>query len=182
MPDHSHALFSGDSHASLTLVRPAMRYQTSYMQSVPEFLGEGRPPEWNPSIMEDHFDEFVQMLHDKETEPFSGLARETVFWSVLDDTFIGRLNLRHSLVGSLMWYGGHIGYDIRPSQRRHGYGTQQLRLALPHAWALGLERVLITCDDDNQGSIAIIEANGGVLENKVDNGRATLTRRYWISR
>jgi predicted acetyltransferase len=150
------------------------------MTAVSEFLAEGRPPSWNPDMMEAHFDEYVQMLLDKEHDPIAGLARETRLWSVLGEEFIGRVDIRHSLVGNLMWYGGHIGYDIRPSVRRKGYGTQQLALALPYARALGIERALITCDDDNLGSIRIIEANGGILDNKVDNGRNVLTRRYWV--
>ena len=164
----------------LRLVCPSTAYQVSYMAAVDEFLAEGRPPEWNLDMMEAHFDEYVQMLLDKETDPAPSLARETRYWSVMGNEFVGRVDIRHTLVGHLMWYGGHIGYDIRPLARRKGYGKQQLALALPKARDLGIERALITCDDDNFGSIRIIEANGGVLENKVDNGRGVLSRRYWI--
>lgn len=165
----------------LRVVQPDIQYQNSYLEAVEEFMAEGVRPEWKLEIMREHFAEFVQTLRDKATRPLAGLVPETVLWSVLNDTFIGRVSIRHWLQGNLINFGGHIGYEIRPSARRKGYGTQQLALALPVVAALGISRVLITCDDDNIGSIRIIEANGGVLDNKVDNGRHALTRRYWIS-
>jgi predicted acetyltransferase len=56
-----------------------------------------------------------------------------------------------------------------------------LAMALPMAKELGILRVLVTCDDNNLGSIKTIEANGGRLENKVEVGEGKpLKRRYWI--
>ncbi|MBR5982007.1 MAG: GNAT family N-acetyltransferase, partial [Firmicutes bacterium] len=98
--------------------------------------------------------------------------------------FIGRVNIRHRLVPHLEQFGGHIGYMIRPTEQGKGYGRMQLAMALD--WVrenLDLDRVLVTCDDDNIRSARVIEANGGVLENKVENfefGKTVLTRRYWI--
>ena len=77
---------------------------------------------------------------------------------------------------------GHIGYKIRPSERRKGYGKLICRLAIGEARKLGIGDILITCDDDNIGSRKIIEANGGQLQDIIDNNRAALTRRYWIKR
>ena len=73
-----------------------------------------------------------------------------------------------------------MGYGIRPSARRRGLATWALGQVLPEARALGMDRLLVTCHDDNAGSARTIEKNGGVLEDV----RATelgLTRRYWIS-
>jgi predicted acetyltransferase len=57
-----------------------------------------------------------------------------------------------------------------------------LRLALGIARdSLQLARVLVTCDDDNLGSIRAIERNGGILQDVVagaDTGPPK--RRYWI--
>ena len=57
-----------------------------------------------------------------------------------------------------------------------------LRLSLQIAHeTLGIDRVLVTCDDDNVGSIRTIEKNGGVLENVISGPEiAKATRRYWI--
>ncbi len=97
-----------------------------------------------------------------------------------DGRYIGRGSVRHALTAELSQYGGHISYEIRPSARGQGYGHQICRLLLDEARALGLVRALITCDDDNQASIRVIEGCGGVLENRIDTGRAAITRRYWI--
>jgi len=76
---------------------------------------------------------------------------------------------------------GHIGYMIHPSERRKGYGTRILALALDEARRLGLERVLITCSPDNIGSARIIEKNGGIKDTDgVDPETGHATSRYWI--
>ena len=165
---------------TLRLVRPDVRYKDSYIAAAYEYEAEGHWPLWNIAKMIRHFDEYVEMLLLKETDPMPGWSAETVFWSVIGSEYVGRISLRHELIGNLLNYGGHIGYDVRPSMRRRGFGTQQLALCLQEARERGFTRVLITCDDD-LGSIRIIEANGGVLEDKRDNGRPTLTRRYWIT-
>ena len=97
------------------------------------------------------------------------------------NAFIGRLSLRHELNEFLLKIGGHIGYEIRPSRRKQGYGTEILRLGLEKAKELGLHRVLVTCDEDNIGSKKIIEHNGGKFENSIEiDGDKVKKLRYWI--
>ena len=88
---------------------------------------------------------------------------------------VGFLAFRHELNAFLLEEGGHIGYAVRPANRRQGHATRALGLAVRRAAELGLERVLVTCDDDNRPSAATIVANGGVLED-VRKGK----ERYWI--
>jgi predicted acetyltransferase len=88
---------------------------------------------------------------------------------------VGFLAFRHELNAFLLEEGGHIGYSIRPASRRQGHATRALGLAVRRAAELGLERVLVTCDDDNLASAATILTNGGVLED-VRKGK----QRYWI--
>ena len=105
----------------------------------------------------------------------------TFLVGVVDGEIIGRVSLRHELSDWLHRIGGHIGYGVVPVHRRRGYATDMLRLTLPLARKLDLLRVLVTCDDDNVGSIRTIEKNGGVLENKVhEDGMTCAKRRYWI--
>jgi predicted acetyltransferase len=79
-------------------------------------------------------------------------------------------------------HGGHIGYEIRPSQRRRGYGTEILRLTLEKAREWGLRKVLVTSDATNRASRRIIEANGGVFESEVEvESGAKKERRYWVA-
>lgn len=75
--------------------------------------------------------------------------------------------------------GGHIGDGVRPSERRKGYATEIIRLALQECKKLGLDRVLITCHKDNIGSVKSIVKNGGILENEVLEGGKPL-QRYWV--
>jgi predicted acetyltransferase len=95
---------------------------------------------------------------------------------------VGRVSIRHELNDLLLQIGGHIGYAVVPEFRRRGYATEMLRQSLELASrGLGLTRVLLTCDDDNVGSIRVIEKNGGVFENVVTGpALATPRRRYWI--
>ncbi|MGJ3237345.1 MAG: GNAT family N-acetyltransferase [Anaerolineae bacterium] len=163
------------------LDRPHLRYQESFIVASREFEREGQPPRWSFSALRAHFDEYVETLLKNETEPMAGYVPQTTYWLIVDEQYAGTIDIRHKLTPALERFGGHIGYRIRPSMRQKGYGTLQLRLCLPKVWALGIDRALITCDDDNIGSRRIIEANGGVLQDKIDNGRGSLTRRYWIT-
>lgn len=106
----------------------------------------------------------------------------TFLFAFAGTSIIGRVAIRHSLNPSLERVGGHIGFVVVPEYRRQGYATAILRQALQIArHKLGLQRVLVTSDDDNVGSIKTIEKNGGVLESVVagrDGDRPK--RRYWI--
>lgn len=94
---------------------------------------------------------------------------------------VGRVAIRHALTPYLEQFGGHIGYVVVPAYRRQGYATEILRQALRIARErLGLSRVLLTCDDDNIGSIKTIEKNGGVFDSVVTGSGEKLKRRYWI--
>jgi len=105
------------------------------------------------------------------------------FWLLdANKTILGAIRIRHHINNEfLSLEAGHIGYDIAPSQRGKGNGKLMLRLALPHAKALGIEKALLTADEDNLASRKVIEANGGELENivmgKVFNN---LIARYWV--
>jgi predicted acetyltransferase len=163
------------------LTRPSILYKASYLAALKEFHAEGRNLQWDYRQVADNFDLFVQGLLKRRDYPAPRKVRETVFWLMDEVEFVGRLSLRHSLTDALRQYGGHIGYEIRPSRRRQGCGKAILRLGLSEAKAVGLRRVLITCDDTNIASAKIIEANGGKLENIVLlAGHNVPTRRYWI--
>jgi predicted acetyltransferase len=107
----------------------------------------------------------------------------TFLFAFAGPTIVGRVAIRHFLNPSLEHVGGHIGYVVVPEYRRQGYATAILRQSLQIArQKLGLERVLVTCDDDNVGSIKTIEKNGGVLESIVTGPDGDKRkRRYWIA-
>lgn len=99
-----------------------------------------------------------------------------------EETMVGIVNIRHELNETLAQAWGHIGYSVHPDFRRRGYATEILALALAYCREeLGLERVLLTCYDDNAASARVILHFDPVLENKVADGETgRLIRRYWI--
>lgn len=88
---------------------------------------------------------------------------------------VGYGKVRHCLNENLKKHGGHIGYVIRPSCRGKGFGKLMLKKLLSEAAALGIQDVLLTCDEDNLASKRIIESNRGILSS-IDEGNC----KYWI--
>jgi len=109
-----------------------------------------------------------------------GFVPASTFWLVDNNKFIGHVNIRHKLNEKLSKVGGHIGYAIRPSERRKGYGSQILALVLSKVSELGIKHALVTCDNDNLASAKIIEKNGGVFQDKELVDKVTI-KRYWIN-
>lgn len=94
---------------------------------------------------------------------------------------IGRVSVRHRLNSRLSQVGGHLGYAVRPAFRGNGHATEMLRQALRVAAGLGVDKALVTCDDTNLASIAVIERCGGELQDVfVDQSHPVAKRRYWV--
>jgi predicted acetyltransferase len=175
----------------LELISPTMRWEAAYRAFIADFeaAGEQRIP--GASSLERaraDFAAFVQRLqNDERGVAFKpGIVPSSAYWMLRHNadgvSVLGVSSLRHALTPALEDVGGHIGYSIRPSERRRGYGTRILALTLPQARALGLERVLITCDTDNIGSARVIEKNGGVLASEGYSSRVEArVSRYWIT-
>ena len=127
------------------------------------------------------FDYYLEHLEIKEPTP--GRVPGSVFFLYDEerDRFLGAVNIRHYLNEELLKSGGHIGDGIRPSERRKGYGTKMIALALEECKKLGIKKVLMTCDKDNIASAKTIIKNGGVLENEFINEDGELEQRYWIT-
>lgn len=124
----------------------------------------------------------VARYEDPSTVPEGKVcATQYILVRERDGKLLGMLQLRHELNDYLRLYAGHIGYSVRPSERRRGYAAAMLALGLREARARGLRRVLITCHVSNEASRRTILANGGVYECAVpdpDGGEAL--ERYWI--
>jgi len=167
---------------------PGVEMRVSFTEAMREFQAEGRGREHDQSMVGDEirdarwetaegFAEFAADLMAKAVRtPPPGKVRGTTWWWCEGTTYLGRIALRHELTESLRKKGGHIGYDVRPTARRQGHATAMVAAVLPKARELGLDQVLITCDEDNVASRRVIEANGGVLEFRGDG-----IRRYWVA-
>ena len=135
------------------------------------------------AIFKNDYHDFDYYLDNLECQnPQKGWVRDSVFF-LLDvdrDRLLGAVNIRHELNEHLLKCGGHIGDGIRPSERRKGYATEMIRLALLECKKLGIKRVLICCNKDNIGSKKSIINNGGVLENEVLDDNGVIMQRYWI--
>ena len=120
---------------------------------------------------------------DPATVP-EGKVQATQFLAVRasDGRLVGMIQIRHYFNEYLEKYAGHIGYSVRPSERRKGYAKEMLRLALPFCKSIGLDRVLIACEPGNPASRRTILANGGVYECTVhEPGEDIDLERYWIT-
>lgn len=161
-------------------------YKEAYIQSLQK-INEGLIKKHDLMFMNPDEVDVIQKMKDKrdKTKLKAGYVPSYDYFIVDDGKFIGVIHIRIELTPALLQYGGNIGYGVHPKYWKQGYGTTALKLGLQKAKEIGLKgKLLITCDDDNIGSSKIIEKNGGILENKVENkdGEETfLTRRYWIN-
>lgn len=130
------------------------------------------------------FEVWLEELEKKKSEKNlpKTYSPQTLYLAINDnDEIVGAIGIRWKQVPALMTFGGLIGYSIRPKQRRKGYASEMLKLALDKLKNTNLENVLITCKDFNIASKKVIEKNGGIFENTYDNIDDGYTYlRYWI--
>lgn len=135
-----------------------------------------------------HIKNFDQWIEVMENNPYyDGDEKEGIFSTVYlgvrksDNKIIGMVQIRHSLNERLLKNIGNIGDGVRPSERKKGYASELIRLALIECQKIGLKRVLMCCYDDNIGSKKSIIKNGGILENEIISTDGKIEQRYWIS-
>ena len=109
-------------------------------------------------------------------------ATQFLFVRRRDSRLVGMIQVRHRLNDFLEKYAGHIGYSVRPSERRRVYAKEMLKMALPFCREIGLDKVMITCNDGNTGSEKTILANGGVYEYTIHEPSENVDlKRFWIT-
>lgn len=168
----------------LKLVFPTEEYEQEWKEIVEEI--EEAEETMVPHALKKDTDDYAEYLeivrrYSKGVDIPSDRVPSEVFFLVKEGEkrILGAIDIRYELTDYLLKYGGHIGYGIRPTERKKGYASEMLRLALDICREKGLKRVLITCDKNNVGSARTMLNNGAVLENEVENGEE-ITQRYWI--
>ena len=171
----------------LILVRPTGEYASQIVEYRQEFLDAGDSMDGcGPLRRIEDPEEYIKTCaeyENKQTVP-SHLVPATQLFLIRksDNRLVGMLQVRHCFNDYLEKYAGHIGYSVRPSERRKGYAKEMLKMALPFCRELGLDKVLITCIDGNVGSEKTILANGGVYESTVyEPNEKEYLKRFWIT-
>jgi len=170
---------------NIKLVKASIEYKEKLTEMLDEWKTDIEVNHTNhsPSVIfrNDHhdFENYIEKLDRKEE--IDGMATNSVFFCYDEDReiFVGAVDIRHYLNENFILTGGHIGDGIRPSERRKGYATAMIGLALEECKKLGINQVLITCAKDNIGSAKAIMNNGGVFESEIEED-GEIEQRYWI--
>lgn len=157
----------------MKLIVPTMEYDRQIQDFRKEYLASGESMDGGASLRK----------YEKTQDWLDQLEPDTSQYIYMDDEgkVVGILQLRHKFNDFLRKYAGHIGYAVRPSERRKGYASQMLAGVLPECRELGIMDVLVTCLESNEGSRKTILKNGGVYESTVFEPESQSTiERYWI--
>ncbi len=169
------------------LIKPSIHLESAYKNMIQDWEESGE--KLVPFVLEYDATDFKALVERCENEenginmPLAGrrvMVPHTTFWFINEENkILGTVNIRHKLNKDLRNIGGHIGYGIRPSERRKGYATKILELALLEIRKMGVQDVMLSCFKDNIGSVKSITNNGGQLFEEKEFGGEIL-QNYWI--
>ncbi|RAS96611.1 GCN5 family acetyltransferase [Bacillus cereus] len=169
---------------NVSLLTPTTDLQDEYLDFYNEWKDSGETMiPWVITKDPSNFPAMVQELldaHNGINLPESWVPDST-YWLVTDhNRIVGAVNIRHSLTEHLFNAGGHIGYGIRPSERRKGYATKLLALSLEKAKQLNITKALVVCDEVNTASEKTILHHGGLRDDDFTEEDGNVVRRFWI--
>lgn len=171
----------------ISLVSPSEVHEQAAREYLQEHIDNGEPHLHGASLFENYntYSDWLAHLkansNPKTLEP--GWVVSSTFFGIRenDGRIIGMIDIRHELNDFLRNYGGNIGYGVRPSERRKGYATQMLSLALEYCRKLGLPEVMVSCDKNNPASRNTILHAGGILEKEVVQEDGSTVQIFWIT-
>ena len=158
----------------MILTEPTMEYDEQIQGFRQEYLRSGESMDGSSSLRKyDHTQDWINQIES--------LTTQYMFIREEDNRVVGLIQIRHQFNDFLAKYAGHIGYCVRPSERKKGYASQMLSQVLPECRQLGIFDVLVCCLADNEGSRRTILKNGGIFESTVFEPQSQcLIERYWI--
>ena len=169
------------------LLRPTSEYASQIIEYRHEFLDAGDSMDGSGPLRRfENPEEYIKICaeyEDPEKVP-SHLAPATQFFFIRksDNKLVGMIQVRHRFNDYHEKYAGHIGYSVRPSERRKGYAKEMLEMVLPFCCKIGIDTVMITCIDGNIGSEKTILANGGIYESTIHEPNSDRNlKRFWIT-
>lgn len=170
----------------LVLHSPAVEWERTFLAGLDELDDAGERGAWiyareAGDLPRRDFAAYVQLLAARALAPPPNIVPDSLYWAIRGNEMVGRISFRHALNESLLREGGHIGFIVRPSARRQGVAREMLRQLVASERARSIGRLLVTCDEGNIASERTIRANGGILEDIIDNGKGPRTMRFWIT-
>ena len=182
--------------SEIELQLPTLQHKIAAENFKREFL-EMQEPVINGSALFDQMDYeqwLTQNTNNRQESTVSiGWVTATTLFAVRkrDLKIVGMIDIRHNLGNEfLAQYGGHVGYSVRPSERKKGYATEILKMGIEYAKSLNIEKIMIACFSDNIPSIKTIEKCGGVLSEtkrytdgqfiNIPNSEEKHVNVYWI--
>ena len=169
------------------MLRPTSEYASQIIEYRQEFLDAGDSMDGTGPLRRfENPEEYIKICaeyEDPEKVP-SHLVPATQFFFIRksDNKLVGMIQVRHRFNDYLEKYAGHIGYSVRPSERRKGYAKEMLEMVLPFCCKIGIDKVMITCIDGNIGSEKTILANGGIYESTIHEPNSDRNlKRFWIT-
>ena len=176
---------------SLKLVKPNKKYLPSVYEAIEEYKADCSKFDLSSvkamiAAADNDFAEYFDMVekNSRGMDLKPGYVPNTVYWLINDDKYIGTFDLRHGLTPNLKQIGGHIAYEIRPSERRKNYACKGLELCLQKAREMKIEQVLVTCDDENVASYGVMHKvmlKVGGYEDTPFETQGLIERRVWIN-
>lgn len=170
---------------SIVLAKPTKAFEAAAQEYIAEHIAAGEADLHGASLLEkkptyDDWLRHLQATSDAATVDPGWVVASTFFAvRAVDSRLIGVIDIRHRLNDFLYNYGGHIGYGVRPTERRKGYATEILRLGLDYCKTIGLQKVMLACYKDNVASAKTILKNGGELKREFTHTDGVVVQVYW---
>lgn len=169
------------------LVQPSLEYKKQAIEYIQE-QNEYNSPINGVGGLNRYLEDYEGWLEKLEEDRNRQITEERVpaetFFLIRenDNKIVGMINIRFALNKKLRKVGGHIGYSIRPTERRKGYNKINLYLGLLECQKHGIKRVMLSCNKENLGSAKTIQSFDAELEREFydDETYHCQEQVYWI--